>query len=1560
MAEHRTFVAEPGGPVAVGDSFAHLHVHTEYSMLDGASRVDELMSTAAEQGMPAMAMTDHGNLFGAIDFYKAGKRHGVNPIIGCLRAGQEIMTAAGSKPVEHVACGEHVLTHRGRFRRVTARTTRPFQGRAYEIQLAGAGQRTMTLTEEHPVLIRTRDGLLDWKKPGDIDAGRHAPGRPGVTNWQSWVCLPKLAEAERSLRCCDYLPSGFSECPSTGGIHRVVTRELEGDAIWPWIPCEIPLDPTVAYVLGMFVANGSLHKTSAGRLTGGIGFSFASHEQGLASAVVDFFEKYHADSDVRVRNDGSLCEVHLASVPFAYLFAGLCGVGAANTKVPEAVFNAPREVRTAFLRGLLGGDERGPDAFSNAGGQQTLRVASPDLAWGLRTLLADEGQWATVTAQRSLGARGQTQASYTVAYQSDRADAPTLQDSAFVYKPVQAVREMWLDEQVFNLEVEEDNSYVSDFVVHNCELYVAPESRFQKGGQAPTGEAAGGKREPYYHLTLLAENNTGYRNLIKLSSLGYLEGYWYKPRVDHELLAQHSEGLICLSGCLGAEVNQTLLKRDFESAQAAAAWHRDVFGPDHYFVELQDHGIAEQRQTNGDLMKIAETLGVGLVVTNDSHYTHRGDAEAHDALLCIQTGAKKADEGRLKFKGDHFYVKPAHEMHAQFPDHPETWKNTLAIAERCDVEIDFSTFRLPKFACPDGLTESEYLRRQVYAGAAQRYGDPLEPHVGERLEHELAIIEQMGYSAYFLIVADLCQYARDNGIRLGPGRGSAAGCAVSYCTGITDLDPLTHDLIFERFLNPERVSMPDIDLDFDERRRSEMIRYATEKYGSDKVAQIVTFSTIKAKQAIKDAARVLGHSFAFGEKLTKMMPAAVMGREATLDQAREQSSELREAWANDEDARPVLDTAKQLEGLRRQHSIHAAGVVIAGEPITDVCPVLQIEADGEVVTQYDGGMVEDIGLLKMDFLGLRNLTVISDALGHIERTTGERIDIDRVALDDPATYHMLARGETDGVFQLDSAGITALAKQLRPDCFADVVALLALYRPGPMSADLPSEYCRRKHGDAPVTYPHPDLEEILEPTYGILVYQEQVLKIAQSLAGFTLGEADMLRRAIGKKKADEMAKQKQKFLSGMAAAGYDDALGQQLWEWIEGFADYAFNKSHSAGYGLVSYQTAWLKANYPVEYMSALLTSVKNNKDRLPLYLHSCRTMGLTVLQPDVNESDMDFTPVGGEQRAIRFGLSGVRNVGEQVVEAILAARHAKGAFTDFADFCHKVEATVLNKRTIESLIKAGAFTSLGHPRLGLLQAYEPIVEAAATRKRDEAMGQFSLFAEADGDDAAGVGQDVVISDVEYNRRDKLVAEREMLGLYVSDHPLFGLERELDKHSTASIGAVAAGEADAPGQLQLAGILTGLTKKFTKAGEPYMTGQLEDLQGQIDVIFFPSAFRTYGELLEEDAVRCVSGRLDDGDPPKLIASDLTAPDLSDAAGAPVVLSVAPRECTPAMVEHLKGVLDEHPGAVPVEVHVHSTNGAATRLALPDERRVGRDASLYGSLKALLGAEAVTG
>jgi DNA polymerase III subunit alpha len=1089
------------------------------------------------------------------------------------------------------------------------------------------------------------------------------------------------------------------------------------------------------------------------------------------------------------------------------------------------------------------------------------------------------------------------------------------------------------------------------------EIYMAPGSRFTKGNRK-AGD------EPYYHLGLLAETQQGYKNLMKLVSRAYLEGYWYKPRADKEILAEHSEGLIALSGCLGAEVNQLLLAGDYAAARQAASDYKDMFGADNYFIEVQDHGIPEQDATNGDLIKIADELGLGLVVTNDSHYTEQSDAEAHDVLLCIQTGSKKDDADRFKFKGDQFYVKPAEEMHALFPDHPGTWQNTLLIAERCDVEITFGENHIPKFDCPDGMSEREFLRKKVFEGAEERYGrDPatgeLPREVIDRLEFELGVIEQMGFSAYFLIVADLCDYARSVGIRVGPGRGSAAGCAVAYCTRITDLDPLAYDLLFERFLNPERISMPDIDMDFDERRRGEMIRYARDKYGEDKVAQIITFSTIKAKAAIKDAARVLGYPYGFGDRLTKMMPPPVMGKDFPLEQSREMSGELRDAWANEPDAKKVLDTALQLEGLRRQHSIHAAGVVISGEPITEHCPVLRVEAEGEIVTQYDGGMVEDIGLLKMDFLGLRNLTVISDALEHIKGTTGEDIVIEDVPLDDTPTYEMLSQGDTDGVFQLESAGYKALCRQLKPDRFDDIVALGALYRPGPMSAGLHTAYCKRKHGQEPITVPHPDLHEILDPSYGLLIYQEQVQKIAQRIAGFSLGEADAIRKAMGKKLKDKMDALKEQFLEGTVANGYEAKLGKDLWDLIEGFASYAFNKSHSAAYGLVTYQTAWLKRHYPVEYMAALLTSVKNHKDKLPAGLHSCRMMGITVLPPDVNESALDFTPVVSDSgaKAIRFGMSAVRNVGEQVVEGILAARHDAGAYTDFADFCAKVDAAVLNKRTIESLIKAGAYESLGHPRKGLLQAFEPIVEQALTTKRAEAEGQFSLFGEATEavvDDSAVVP----VPDVEFERMEKLAAEREMLGLYVSDHPLFGLERLIAELSSAAIPDLVSG-GGVKGYVTIAGILQGIQKKFTKTGQPYVVGTLEDLQGGVDVMFFPQTYQQFGELLVEDAILCVSGRLDDGDPPKVIASEVTAPDLAEATGAPLTLTLEPRQCTAEVVARLKSVLADHPGVVPVHLVLRNGTGRQTKLRLTDDLCITRDPGLYGELKVLLGAGAVS-
>lgn len=1116
--------------------------------------------------------------------------------------------------------------------------------------------------------------------------------------------------------------------------------------------------------------------------------------------------------------------------------------------------------------------------------------------------------------------------------------------------------------------------------IAGCELYLAPESRFDRTTTVP-----GKTGTPYYHLTALAENNVGYKNLMKLSSLAYSEGYWRKPRVDRELLERYREGVIILSGCLGGEINQMLLNNNEAGAKETMAWYRDVFG-DRYFVELQDHGIPEQDETNPKLIAMAKDLTIPLVVTNDSHYTYQSDYDAHDGLLCIQTNSLKSETNRFKFHNNQFYVKSAEEMKALFPDLPETWKNTLEINERCKVTLGYGERHLPKFHCPDGMSEKDYLRHKVTIGALERYGaesgvtsyEALPDEVKERLEFELGVIENMGFSAYFLIVSDLIDFARANGIRVGPGRGSAAGCAVSYCTGITNLDPLAHGLLFERFLNPERVSMPDIDMDFDERRRGDMITYTANKYGTDHVAQIVTYQTIKAKQAIKDAARVLGMPYAFGDKLVKMFPTGDIN--ITLKDAIEQSGELKEEEASSPDARRVLGLARGLEGLRRQHSIHAAGVVIADEPITDVVPTLKVKGEGETVTQYDGGQIEALGLLKMDFLGLRNLTVISDAVEHIKNTTGEDIDLDELDLKDPLTYTMLTRGDTDGVFQLESAGYKALCRSMKPDRFEDITALGALYRPGPMSADLHNEYARRKNGLSPVSFAHQDLSEILGESYGLLIYQEQVQLIAQKIAGFTLGQADGIRKAIGKKLLDKMAEIKDSFLEGTVNNGYELALGEKLWNEIEGFAKYAFNKSHSAAYGVVTYQTAWLKANYPVQYMAALLTSVKNNKDKLPAALYSTKTMGIEVLVPDINESLVNFSPVGdGSTKQIRFGLSAVRNVGEYVCEQIIKERNTNGPFIDIYDFASRVDTGVLNKRLVESLVRAGAFESLGHPRKGLAMVVDQIVDGAlATRKRED-QGEYSLFDmfdEAEIADEDTSANRVEIPDTEYDRADKLVAEKEMLGLFVSDHPLKGYERVLEPLSTAPIpqlideathryenGTTTEEHTGGRNRFQgtevtIAGLLSGVTKRFTKKGDSYVIGQIEDFGGRLDVTFFPQAYNRYADLLHDDAIVVINGRLKDEDPPQVIVDTVSAPDLSAVGAAPLVLRLHPGQCVPELLGRLKEILETFPGATKVNLILDDHRGRATTLYLPAQLRIERSTALVSELKALLGREAV--
>jgi DNA polymerase-3 subunit alpha len=1109
--------------------------------------------------------------------------------------------------------------------------------------------------------------------------------------------------------------------------------------------------------------------------------------------------------------------------------------------------------------------------------------------------------------------------------------------------------------------------------VLGIEAYMAAGSRLERplrrGRMDDTGGEGAEGDKLYYHLTLLAESTLGYKNLLKLASAAYLTGYWYKPRVDWELLEAHHEGVIASTGCLGGLVCQALLRGDEAEATRLAARLQDIFGRDNLFVEVQDHGIEGQRRTNPQLVAIARSIGAPLLATNDSHYTHRQDAVAHDALLCVQTGASIDDPKRFRFEGTEHYLKTAAEMRHLFAEIPDACDNTLLVAERASVEIEFGKPELPRYELPPGFcggtpeeAEATYLHHLTWSGAVERYGDPVPAEVAERLEKELGVIADMGLSAYFIVVWDLIRHAREVGIRVGPGRGSAAGCCVAYCLRIVDVDPIRYGLLFERFLNAGRKEMPDIDMDFDERYRGEMIRYAAEKYGSDHVAQIVTFSTIKARAAVRDAARVLGYPYAVGDRIAKAMPPLVMGRDTPLKACLEvvaghedgykAAAELRGIYESDPDAHKVIDVARGLEGLRRQDGIHAAAVVITREPLTEYLPVQRKPeaggdpADAPIVTQYEMNGVADLGLLKMDFLGLRNLTVIERALDLIETSAGSRPDIDHVPLDDEKVYEMLGKGDSVGVFQLEGGPMRTLMRSLAPSRFDDIGALVALYRPGPMAANMHNDFADRKNGRKPIECLHPDLAEELADTYGLMIYQELLMRVAARFAGYTLQEADNLRKACSKKIRALIAKEREKFVAGCERTGYGSELGTKLFDLIEPFADYAFNKSHAYAYGMVAYQTAWLKANHPVEYFAALLTSIKDDKDKSGIYLAACRARGIRVLVPDVNHSESDFTTHEG---TIRFGLSAIRNVGEGIVALVVAEREKNGPFADFYDFCARVDPAALNKRSVESLIKAGAFDSVRHPRQGLLNAFERIIDRTLSRRRERELGVMSLFGDAtDGAGSPVHDERVPIEAVEFDDSRRLAFEKEMLGLYVSSHPLLNVEGSLKRHVECQIGDL--GELRDGECKWVGGVVTSLQRKYTKRGDLMAVFTLEDLDASVEVMVFPRTMLEYGPLLVDDAILCVKGRLDGREEPaKLICLEVKRPELSTDPHPPVRIKLSPASVTESMLGRLKGVLRDHPGEAQVLVHFDRTV-----LRLPDQFRVDSRNGLYAELRVLLG------
>jgi DNA polymerase-3 subunit alpha len=1083
---------------------------------------------------------------------------------------------------------------------------------------------------------------------------------------------------------------------------------------------------------------------------------------------------------------------------------------------------------------------------------------------------------------------------------------------------------------------------------------------------------AGGGRDDvsgagaYTHMTMWAATTAGMHNLFRMASLASLEGQFYKPRMDVELFTRYHDGIIATTGCPSGEVQTRLRLGQYDAARQAAADLRDLFGEGNYFCELMDHGLDIEQRVRHDLLRLARDLGLPLVATNDLHYTRAQDATAHAALLCVQSGSTLADPDRFKLDADEFYLKSPAQMRDLWRELPEACDNTLLIAERCEVEFtEGEGAYMPRFPCPPGESEQSLFVKEVELGLHRRYPGGVPDDVRARAAYETDVIVSKGYPGYFLVVADFIAWAKRAGIRVGPGRGSGAGAMTAYAMGITDLDPIQHGLIFERFLNPERPSLPDFDVDFDERRRGEVIRYVTDTYGDDRVAQIVTYGTIKAKQAVKDASRVLGYPFSMGERITKAMPPSVMGKDVPLagifdpkHKRYGEAGEFRALHDSDPEVRRVVETARGLEGLKRQWGVHAAGVIMSSEPLAGLVPIMRREQDGQIITQFDYPTCEALGLVKMDFLGLRNLTILDDALVNVKANKGLDIDLDALSKDltDPATYELLGRGDTLGVFQFDGGPMRSLLRLMRPDTFEDISAVGALYRPGPMGAGSHTNYALRKNGQQEITPLHPELEQALEPilgtTHGLIVYQEQVMEIAQQLAGYTLGKADLLRRAMGKKKREVLDAEFVGFRNGMAANGFSDAAVKALWDVLVPFSDYAFNKAHSAAYGLVSYWTAYLKANHPAEYMAALLTSVRDDKDKSALYLGECRRMGITVLPPDVNTSVATYAAVGAD---IRFGLAAIRNVGVNVVEAVVAARAAKGAFTCFEDFLRKVPAVVCNKRTIESLIKAGAFDSLDHPRRGLATVHEVYVDSVCEEKRHEANGQDSLFGAFGDADSPVLATLPPIPDLEWAKAELLASEREMLGLYVSDHPLFGVEHVLAAASDTSIANVLADESRPDGAtLTIAGMVTSVSRKMTRNGNPWAIATVEDLAGSIEVLFFPQTYQTVSHELREDLVCVIRGRLNRRDDvPTLYAAEMSLPDLTTGPRGPVTIAMPVTRCTPPVVGRLKDVLATHPGVTEVRLKLTQPD-RSTVMRLDDTLRVTPSPALFGDLKALLG------
>ena len=1091
-----------------------------------------------------------------------------------------------------------------------------------------------------------------------------------------------------------------------------------------------------------------------------------------------------------------------------------------------------------------------------------------------------------------------------------------------------------------------------------CEMYVAQQSRFEKSSQ---------RKETPHHLILLVKNNEGYKNLIKLVTSSYMEGFYYKPRIDKEILREHSNGLIGLSACLKGEISQYILQKNIKKAKEVALDFLDIFGEDNFYLELQKNGIPEQEIVNENLIQISQELSIPLVASNDIHYINKEDARAHEILLCIQTATNLSDSKRLKFATDAFYFNSPEEMSKNFSEVPQALENTIRIAEKCNLEIDFRQAQLPEFKVPPEYNINTYLKTLCYNGLNERYAK-VTKQLEERLEYELSIIKKMEFEPYFLIVWDFVRYAKEKGIMVGPGRGSAAGSLVAYCLNITNIDPIAYGLLFERFLNPERINMPDFDIDFCYERREEVIEYVSKKYGSDKVAQIITFGTMAARAAVRDVGRALGIPYARVDTIAKMIP---WEPNITIKKALQMESRLKELMKKDEDIKKLIETASSLEGLARHASTHAAGIVLSKKPLTDYVP-LQKTAEGEICTQYAMAELEELGLLKMDFLGLRTLTVISNALKIIKHTREENVDINKIPLDDKKVYKMLSKGNCAGIFQLESEGMRDLVKRLKPENIEDITALLALYRPGPLGSGMIEDFINRKKGMIEIKYIHPQLESILKETYGVIVYQEQVMKIASKLAGFTLGQADILRKAMGKKQKGVMEKQRELFIKGAQKNNIKKNTAAEIFDLIAYFAGYGFNKSHSVSYAFISYQTAYLKNHYTIEYMASLLTSIMGNNDKVALYIKECRNVNIKILPPDINQSLVNFTVVG-EGKAIRFGLAAVKNVGEKAIKSIINERKINSNFISLLDFCQRVDLRIVNKRVIESLIKCGAFDSIGVRRSQLLAVLDVSLKNGQEYQKSKRNGQtsiFDLFEENSQVKNSTNFQERLPDISEFSKNELLAMEKEMLGLYISYHPLNDYRERLKKIITTT--SIELTNLSDKSRVVLAGVISNLKRKSTKNGNLMAFITLEDLEGSVEIIAFPKVYEKCKEMIKNDDIIIVEGHIDVTEgKTKIIAEKISLlekyienkrltpkkEEKNHNLAESLHLEINTENKEPDLLGKLKELFYGYPGKSQVVLHFKDKNKSILH-AIDKKYSVNIDDKFIGEIRNILGGEKI--